>query len=216
MSRENQRPEVQEGGTPSDSREFSAYIEDDFSLGDRFKFNIGAHFSGFLANEKSYTSFQPRFTARYLLNPNSSIKVSYVQMAQFIHLLTNAGLGLPTDLWVPSTDRIGPQESWQVAAGYFRKLGYGLELSVEGYYKDMQGVIEYQDGASFLNTTSDWQDKVSSGEGRSYGMEVLCKRKSEKPPAGLAILCPKRSEDLMTSILGIGFHFDTTEDMTSV
>ncbi|SEF70826.1 TonB-dependent receptor [Algoriphagus boritolerans] len=180
VSRENQRPEVQEGGTPSDSREFSAYIEDDFSLGDRFKFNIGAHFSGFLANEKSYTSFQPRFTARYLLNPNSSIKVSYVQMAQFIHLLTNAGLGLPTDLWVPSTDRIGPQESWQVAAGYFRKLGYGLELSVEGYYKDMQGVIEYQDGASFLNTTSDWQDKVSSGEGRSYGMEVLLQKKIGK------------------------------------
>lgn len=99
VSRENQRPEIQEGGTPSDSQEFSAYLEDDFSVGDRFKFNIGAHFSGFLANEKTYTSLQPRFTARYLLDPNSSLKVSYVQMVQFIHLLTNAGLGLPTDLW---------------------------------------------------------------------------------------------------------------------
>ncbi|SDA79883.1 Outer membrane receptor for ferrienterochelin and colicins [Algoriphagus alkaliphilus] len=179
-SKENQRPEVREGGTPSDSQEMSLYLEDDFSVGDRFKFNVGVHFSGFLADVKTYTFLQPRFTARYLLDPNSSIKVSYVQMAQFIHLLTNAGLGLPTDLWVPSTDRIGPQESWQVAAGYFRKLGYGLELSVEGYYKDMQGVIEYQDGASFLNTTSDWQDKVSSGEGRSYGLEVLLQKKIGK------------------------------------
>ncbi len=179
-SQENQRPEVQVGGIPSDSQEISLYIEDDFSLGDRFKFNVGAHFSGFLADVKTYTSLQPRFSARYLLGPNSSIKVSYAQMAQFIHLLTNAGLGLPTDLWVPSTDRIGPQESWQAAAGYFRKLGYGLELSVEGYYKDMQGVIEYQDGASFLNTTSDWQDKVASGEGRSYGLEVLLQKKSGK------------------------------------
>lgn len=179
-SKENQRPEVREGGTPSDSQEMSLYMEDDFSIGDRFKFNVGVHFSGFLADVKTYTSLQPRFTARYLLDPNSSIKVSYVQMAQFIHLLTNAGLGLPTDLWVPSTDRIGPQESWQVAAGYFRKLGYGLELSVEGYYKDMQGVIEYQDGASFLNTSSDWQDKVSSGEGRSYGLEVLLQKKIGK------------------------------------
>ncbi|MBA4300056.1 MAG: TonB-dependent receptor, partial [Cyclobacterium sp.] len=179
-SKENQRPEVREGGTPSDSQEMSLYLEDDFSVGDRFKFNVGVHFSGFLADVKTYTFLQPRFTARYLLDPNSSIKVSYVQMAQFIHLLTNAGLGLPTDLWVPSTDRIGPQESWQVAAGYFRKLGYGLELSVEGYYKDMQGVIEYQDGASFLNSTSDWQDKVSSGEGRSYGLEVLLQKKIGK------------------------------------
>ncbi len=179
-SKENQRPEVREGGTPSDSQEMSLYIEDDFSVGDRFKFNVGAHFSGFLANSETYTTLQPRFTARYLLDPNSSIKISYVQMAQFIHLLTNAGLGLPTDLWVPSTNRIGPQESWQAAAGYFRKLGYGLELSVEAYYKDMQGVIEYEDGASFLNTTEDWQDKVSSGEGRSYGLEVLLQKKSGK------------------------------------
>lgn len=179
-SRENERPEIQEGGTPSDSQEFSLYVEDDFSLGDRFKFNTGIHFSGFLANTESYSSFQPRFSARYLLDESSSIKVSYVQMAQFVHLLTNAGLGLPTDLWVPSTDQIGPQESWQVAAGYFKKLEKGLELSVEAYYKDMQGVIEYQDGASFLNTTEDWQEKVTSGEGRSYGVELLLQKKTGK------------------------------------
>ena len=179
-SKENERPEIKEGGAPSDSQEISLYLEDDFSVGDRLKFNVGAHFSGFLAGNETYTSLQPRLTARYLLNSNSSIKISYVQMAQFIHLLTNAGLGLPTDLWVPSTDRIGPQESWQAAAGYFRKLGYGLELSVEAYYKDMQGVIEYEDGASFLNTTEDWQDKVASGEGRSYGLEVLLQKKTGK------------------------------------
>lgn len=179
-STENDLPEIREGGTPSDSQEISLYAEDDFSVGDRFKFNAGVHFSGFLANTKTYTSLQPRFSARYLLNSESSLKVSYVQMAQFVHLLTNAGLGLPTDLWVPSTDRIGPQESWQVSAGYFKKLNYGLELSIEGYYKDMQGVIEYQDGASFLNTSSDWQDKVASGEGRSYGMEILLQKKVGK------------------------------------
>ncbi|WP_297336185.1 TonB-dependent receptor [Algoriphagus sp.] len=179
-SRENERPQIQEGGTPSDSQEISIYLEDDFSVGDRFKFNTGIHFSGFLAQTKSYSSFQPRFSARYLIDGSSSIKASYVQMAQFVHLLTNAGLGLPTDLWVPSTDQIGPQESWQAAAGYFKKLGNGLELSVEGYYKDMQGVIEYQDGASFLNTTEDWQEKVTSGEGRSYGIEFLLQKKLGK------------------------------------
>jgi hypothetical protein len=174
---ENERPETREGATPSDSRELSVYVEDDFSMGDRWKFNVGAHFSGFLADTETYSSFQPRVSMRYLLDPSSSLKFSYVQMAQFVHLLTNAGLGLPTDLWVPSTDKIGPQESWQVAAGYFKNLGYGLEFSAEAYYKIMDGVIEYQDGASFLNTSEDWQKKVTSGEGRSYGLELLLQKK---------------------------------------
>jgi len=177
VSRENQRPETREGAIPSDSREASIYAEDDFSLGDRWKFNVGAHFSGFKADTRTYTSFQPRVAMRYLIDPSSSLKMSYVQMAQFVHLLTNAGLGLPTDLWVPSTDIIGPQESWQLAAGYFKNLGYGLEFSAEAYYKNMEGVIEYQDGASFLNTSDDWQTKVTSGEGRSYGMELLLQKK---------------------------------------
>jgi hypothetical protein len=177
VARENERPETRQGATPSDSRELSAYVEDDFALGDRWKFNVGAHFSGFLADVETYTSFQPRFAMRYLVDPSSSLKFSYVQMAQFVHLLTNAGLGLPTDLWVPSTDRIGPQESWQVAVGYAKNLEYGLEFTAEAYYKNMEGVIEYQDGASFLNTSEDWQDKVTSGEGRSYGLELLLHKK---------------------------------------
>lgn len=177
VARENERPETREGATPSDSRELSVYVEDDFSIGDRWKFNVGAHFSGFLADTETYSSFQPRVSMRYLLDPSSSLKFSYVQMAQFVHLLTNAGLGLPTDLWVPSTDKIGPQESWQVAAGYFKNLGYGLEFSAEAYYKNMNGVIEYQDGASFLNTSEDWQEKVTAGEGRSYGLELLLQKK---------------------------------------
>lgn len=215
-SRENQRPEIREGGKPSDSQEFSFYLEDDFSLGRRFKFNIGTHFSGFLAETKSYHSLQPRFSARYLLNTNSSIKASYVQMAQFIHLLTNAGLGLPTDLWVPSTDKIGPQESWQAAAGYFRKLGTGLEFSAELYYKDMQGVIEYQDGASFLNTTSDWQDKVVSGEGRSYGMELLLQKKTGKTTGwiGYTLSKTERRFDEVNFGRWFPFRYDRRHDIS--
>ena len=177
VSKENTESTIREGADPSDSDEYSLYVEDDFSVGDRLKFNLGTHFSGFSVDGKSYTSLQPRASARYLVNPTSSVKLSYVQMAQFIHLLTNAGLGLPTDLWVPATERIGPQESWQVSAGYFKNIRPGLEFSAEAYYKDMQGVIEYVDGASYLNTTEDWQDKVAVGEGRSYGLELLLQKK---------------------------------------
>jgi hypothetical protein len=216
VAKENQNPETREGATPSDSREISMYIEDDFNVGERWKFNVGAHFSGFLADTKTYTSFQPRIALRYLLNQSSSIKLSYVQMAQFVHLLTNAGLGLPTDLWVPSTDKIGPQESWQVAAGYFKNLGYGLEFSAEAYYKNMEGVIEYEDGASFLNTSEDWQEKVTAGEGRSYGLELLLHKKTGRTTGwiGYTLSKTERRFDEINFGEWFPFRYDRRHDIS--
>ena len=77
-----------------------------------------------------------------------ALKLSYAEMSQFVNLLTNEGLGLPTDLWVPSTKNISPQQSWQVAAGLAKTFG-DFEVSLEGYYKQMDGLLSYKEGASF-------------------------------------------------------------------
>lgn len=216
VSRDNQRPDIREGTAPSDSKEMSVYVEDDFSIGDRWKFNTGLHFSSFLASSQTYTSLQPRVSMRYLLDATSSLKASYAQMAQFVHLLTNAGLGLPTDLWVPATDQFGPQESWQVAAGYFKKLGYGLEFSAEAYYKAMDGVIEYEDGASFLNTTTNWESKVTSGEGRSYGLELFLQKKTGKTTGwiGYTLSKTERRFDDLNSGEWFPFRYDRRHDIS--
>ncbi|GAA0880863.1 TonB-dependent receptor [Algoriphagus jejuensis] len=216
VSQESEKPEVTEGAIPSDSQELALYAEDDFSVGGRWKFNAGVHFSGFLAETKSYTSLQPRFSARYLLDASSSLKFSYVQMAQFVHLLTNAGLGLPTDLWVPSTDKIAPQASEQLALGYFKNLGYGLEFSAEAYYKTMSGVIEYQDGASFLNTTDDWQEKVTSGDGRSYGLELFLQKKTGKTTGWIGYTLSKTERQFDDLNFGewFPFRYDRRHDIS--
>lgn len=101
-------------------------------------------------------------------------------MTQFIHLLTNAGLGLPTDLWVPATPSIGPEKSKIISAGLARSFSSDYEISLEGYYKEMDGLIEYKDGASYLNIESDWQTKVERGKGESYGAELLLQKKTGK------------------------------------
>ena len=157
--------------------ELATYVEDDFEISERFKINAGLHVSAFLVNEEEYVSVQPRIAARYLLNDELSIKVSYVQMAQFIHLLTNSGIGLPTDLWVPATERIRPQRAHQVALGLAKSWKAEYEISLEGYYKEMYNLIEYKEGASFINVSSDWQDKVAVGDGLSYGAELLIQKK---------------------------------------
>ncbi|MGB1041454.1 MAG: TonB-dependent receptor plug domain-containing protein, partial [Flavobacteriales bacterium] len=162
------------------AHEASVYIEDDFKIGELLKFNVGLHGSAFLVNKKTYYSLQPRFSGRYLLDESMSIKASYARMTQFLHLLTNTSIGLPTDLWVPATDRIAPQTSDQIAVGVAKTVKKQYEVSLEGYYKWMNNLIEYKDGASFFGSETDWQDKVESGKGWSYGGELLIEKKQGK------------------------------------
>lgn len=160
------------------AEEFYGYIEDDFLVTSKLKINAGIHASGFYVQNKFYHSLQPRLSARYLLTPDVSFKASYAEMTQYIHLLTNAGLGLPTDLWVPATQLIRPERSYISSAGLAYNLSKTYEVSLEGYYKKMKGLIEYKDGASYLNIESDWQTKVETGSGESYGAEVFLQKKT--------------------------------------
>ncbi len=166
------------GSFKTSANEFAAYLEDDIKVTDHLKVNAGIHISAFSVEDELYTSFQPRLAIRYLLNNGLSIKGSYAQMTQFIHLLTNSGIGLPTDLWLPSTRRVSPQESYQFAMGLAKTFNRKYEVSLEGYYKEMDGLIEYKEGASFLNIEGDWQDKVEIGQGESYGAELFIQKKT--------------------------------------
>src|SRR5262245_19257415 len=91
--------------------ETDAYVEDEILFTDRLKGNIGLHWAGFSVGSSFFNYLQPRASMRYKISDQLSAKASYVQMAQFIHLLTNSSIGLPTDLWLPATDRVKPQRS---------------------------------------------------------------------------------------------------------
>ncbi|MFK7907301.1 MAG: TonB-dependent receptor, partial [Chitinophagales bacterium] len=161
--------------------ELGAYIEDDVKINDKLKANIGLHLSGFSVKDKFYSSLQPRLSARYLLNPNLSLKASYTFMNQYIHLLSStSALNLPSDLWVPSTAKVKPQESHQIAVGIAQTFKDDFEVSIEGYYKNMENLISYKDGASYLDGTKDWQSKIEAGKGEAYGFEFLVQKKVGK------------------------------------
>jgi len=159
------------------STETDVYVEDDIRFSSKLKVNVGLHLAGFYVREKLYTSLQPRISGRYLINEKLSAKASFVQMNQYINLLTNSSIGLPTDLWVPSTDRVAPQLSRQGAVGMAYTHDAGFEVSVEGYYKTMENIIEYKEGAGFFNSANNWEDKIESGKGSSYGGELFIQKK---------------------------------------
>ena len=158
------------------AHELMAYAEDDWKINDKFKINVGLNLTGFAVQDKFYPSLQPRLSGRYLITDRLSAKVGYAYMTQYLHLLSNSSINLPTDLWVPVTARVEPMTSQQVAAGLFYNLKDLVNLSVEGYYKHMNNLLEYKDGASFLGSSQGWEDKVNMGRGWAYGIEFLAQK----------------------------------------
>jgi len=168
------------GSKKTYSHEFYGYVEDNFSITKRLSANIGLHFSNLYVNHTYRGSLQPRVATNYILNEKSSIKLSYSAMTQYLHLLSNTSIGLPTDFWVPATDKTPPQIGHQVAAGYVIDIGKGFTISTEAYYKTMKNLIAYKEGGSFLSSGENWENIIEVGKGWSYGGEFLLEKKIGK------------------------------------
>ena len=178
--------------------EAGAYLLDEFDLNSKIKLNIGVRYTWFgqvgpytaytydnngkktdstayTAGKlvKAYDGLEPRFNIRYTINDNSSIKGSAARTYQYLHLVSNNGTTLPTDVWVPSTAVVKPQVAWQYSTGYFRNfLDNKLETSVEVYYKTMSNQIQYKDGYT-PNTVTDPEQSYVFGTGTAYGAEFF-------------------------------------------
>ncbi len=180
------------------AREGAAYFQDDWELSPKFQINAGIRYSFFQQvgpnkiyktdadgnridslvttkgqQVKYYGGLEPRLTLRYSINEKISVKASVTRNLQYIHLVSNSGTTLPTDLWVPSTYKVKPQISWLYAAGLFRNFKNNTyETSFEVYYKQMQNQIEYKDGYT-PNTLDDTENSFVFGKGWSYGTEFF-------------------------------------------
>jgi len=127
---------------------------------------------------KTYMNLEPRIAASWQFNKNSSVKASYVRNAQNLHLISNSTAASPTDKWLASTNIIKPEISDQVSLGYYRNLADNkYELTVEAYYKTMQNQVDYRDGANVYSSNNAIESELLFGKGRSYGLEVLLKKK---------------------------------------
>jgi hypothetical protein len=177
------------------ANETALYMQDDWAASEKLQINAGLRWSTFSqigpyttyvtdsnGNKldsavykrgqtiKAYSGFEPRLTIRYALNDETSIKASAGRNMQYIHLVSNSGTTLPTDLWVPSTYIVKPQISWQYSAGIFKNFSDNTyETSVEVYYKEMQNQIEYK--AGYTPSLKDPEQDFVFGKGWSYGAE---------------------------------------------
>ncbi|MCV9926683.1 TonB-dependent receptor [Flavobacterium sp. LS1R49] len=186
--------------------ESAIFISDNFKINDKLLIDLGLRYSFYAAlgeaNEriyqsgvplddasvigtehygnnqvmKTYGGFEPRIAARYFFTEDFSIKASFDETRQYIHLLSNNVTQSPTDTWTLSNSNIKPQSGQQYSLGLYKNLHDNeIELSLEGYYKRSQNILDYKVGAQ-LTLNENVETELLQGEGKAYGIEFLIKK----------------------------------------
>lgn len=166
-------------GEDSRSRvwEAAAYLEGRYQKG-ALQFIYGLRYSAAYSEQTWYHYPEPRLAAVLQLSSDWALRGSASRMVQYIHLLANNGVGFPNDIWVPITNKVKPQTAWQYSLAALWKQRRGWEIEVEAYYKQMDQLIDYQYiSGGLLGIGQDWQEEIArQGKGRSYGLELLCRK----------------------------------------
>ena len=165
------RDEKESYVNPARSFEPALYVEDEMILTDWFTANVGLRCSAVWAQNRMYHNIQPRAALRFALGDNTSLKMSYSEMAQNNHLVSSNYLSLPTSFWMPCTDKIAPSKSRQVSAGVYFNLPHNIKFNIEGYGKTMDNLLEFRGKWGIYPPIHLWEESLVVGKGRSWGVE---------------------------------------------
>ncbi|MGX1023687.1 TonB-dependent receptor [Psychroflexus sp. MBR-150] len=172
---------------------------------------------------KTYHNLEPRISMAYAFNNNSSVKVSYNRMAQYLHQISNTNSPTPVDVWAPSGPFLKPLQLDQFAVGYFKNLKQSqFDLSLEAFYKTTNNKLDFIDGADLIATDAIEQETLN-GEARSYGLELMLKKNRGRFNGWIAYTlsqAEQRTPGRFTNEPGINngewylANYDKTHDLT--
>jgi hypothetical protein len=153
------------------SAEVAAYVQDEWEIADNLTANVGLRASFF--ERGAHFRLEPRASLAYKAENDLTFKIAYAIASQYLHLLQDNSVALPTDTWFPSTDILKPARSTQYVVGVETYL-FDREffLTVEGYYKSMENLYEFREDARFVPGTIA-ENLMTSGTGEAYGVEFF-------------------------------------------
>jgi hypothetical protein len=191
---------------PEKALESAIYITDNFTLSPKLGFDVGMRYSLYTylgpnkvyiyqsgvprsrasvidslmyGNNKPicrYSGLEPRISLRFTLSNNSSVKLSYNRIHQYVNLVSNTAVMAPTDVWKLSSPNLKPLTCDHFAVGYFKNFKNNMyETSLEVYYKSLTNAIEYKNGADLLLNPYLEAD-LTNVRGYNYGVELYVKK----------------------------------------
>ena len=162
------------------TNEGAIYGEGDFRLSPTVRMSGGVRLELFLVEDKGYVAIEPRWAMTWQPFPAGSVRLAYARQHQYSHLLSESYINLPTDAWVPSTAHLRPMCSDQGALSIAYAGARGYQLSVEGYYKEMRNLLTYKDQFHTLGTLAGWEEQLTVGKGRAYGVEWMVRKQAKR------------------------------------
>lgn len=211
------------------ANQLQMYLEDNFRVNKNLSLYAGLHYSNYTQSIKTYSSWQPRFKFIWTPFEKHMLTAAYSKMAQYIHLLSNTGLGLPSDLWVPSTPLIAPQKSTQWSASYTYNLTKSAYINLGVYTKSLENLLEYttpiemfyflineQNVVPVYNTARDWERNVVKGSGKSEGIELLLHKSEGNTKGWISVTKSKTYKTFKEINNGLAFpaNHDKTWDLS--
>lgn len=217
---------------PIDAVETGLYLEDTYRPLSNLRINAGLRWVTFSSGQASYGGLEPRLSVAWTLPRDYALKASYATMNQFVHLLSNTGVGLPTDRWVPSTASVLPQQSRQIALGMAKDFPEkGITLTFEGYYKTMKNVVNLREGTSSLldedglssllegeKSNDLWQKQITQGTSWSNGYELMIQKKVGRFSGwlGYTLSWTKQQDPNLNGGKEFWAHYDRRHDFSLV
>lgn len=167
---------VPSGIPPRVSQRVAAYFSDDIKLGTRWQVSAGVRAPLYYGLGGQYTALEPRLSVLYLINPTTSIKVSYSSMHQYIHLVQSYNSSFPAEIWINSSAVVKPQTAQEVTAGLFKNFASNVfQTSVEVYYKQMGNQLLFG-GSDTVAIDRQIESELIFGKGWSYGAELFIRK----------------------------------------
>lgn len=200
------------------NQEIAIYANNDQTLSENWSLNYGFRLSSANVKNAFYAGFEPRLTVKYSFGKLNAVKFSYTYMKQYMHRVSSSSIALPTDLWYPVTASIKPQSSHQAALGFFKGFEeLNLNISLELYYKTMDNLIEYREGARLL-LNDNFEDELLTGKGKAFGGELLIRKKVGKFTGwiGYSLAKADRTFDGLNNGVTYAAKYDRRHDISLV
>ncbi|AEV99609.1 hypothetical protein A4D02_27605 [Niastella koreensis] len=172
---------INENDIPKKSSDrFAAYLSDDYKVTRTFNIYAGIRVPLYRKPQLQYLYVEPRLSLLYLTGENSSIKLAYSRMHQYIYQVQSYNATFPAEIWMGSSSKVKPQASHQLSAGWYKNFGAKMfQAGLEVYYKTMDNQLLLKGGTTTV-INNDLEENLIFGKGWSYGSELIIRKNRGK------------------------------------
>jgi hypothetical protein len=125
---------------------------------------------------KIYPGLEFRFSSRFIITPDISVKAGIQRNFQYLNMISNTTSMSPTDIWILSDKNIRPQRGDQFSLGIYKNFNVkAIETSIEVYYKNLKNILDYKGGATLL-MNEHLETDILNAKGKAYGVELMVKK----------------------------------------